>query len=58
MPCDLKFYGQYFRNEYQSPMFIFWMLYFLRIPISDNLEIASSVLVLCGGPKMSPRISI
>ena len=29
-----------------------------RIPLSDNLEIATSVVVPLGGPKRSPRTSI
>ena len=27
-----------------------WMLYFERIPLSDNLEITTSVVAACGGP--------
>ena len=38
-------------NKTESAVFIFWMLYFQRIPLSDDLEITTSVVVPCGGPK-------
>ena len=40
----------------EPAVFIFWMLYFQRIPLSDNLEITTviSVVVSCGGPKKFP----
>ena len=46
-------------NKTEFPVFIFWMLYFQRIPFSDNLEITTSVVVPFGGPqKISPYIDL
>ena len=45
-------------NKTESAVFIFWLLYFQRIPLSDYLEITTSVVVSCGGPKKSLCISI
>ena len=41
-------------NKTETAVFNFWMLYFQRIPLSDNLEIKISVVVPCGGPKRLP----
>ena len=41
-------------NKTESAVFIFWMLYFQRILLSDNLKITTSIVVPCGGPKRFP----
>ena len=41
-------------NKTESAVLIFCMLYFQRTPLSDNLEIATSVVVSCGGPNSQP----
>ena len=41
-------------NKTESAVFIFLMLLFQRIPLSDKLEIETSVVVSCGGPKRLP----
>ena len=44
-------------NKTESSVFNFWMMSFQKTPISDNLEITTSVVVPCGDPKKYPRTS-
>ena len=41
-------------NKTKSAFFIFWVLDFQRISLSDNLEITLSVVIYCRGPKNIP----
>ena len=41
-------------NKTKSAVFNLSMLYFQRTPFSDNLEVTTSVVVPCGGPKARP----
>ena len=45
-------------NNTESSVFIFWVLYFQRITLLDNLEIATFVVVSFDGRKKYPRKSI
>ena len=49
-----------FMNRLECAVFIFLLLYFQRSPLSDNIDITTSVVVPCGGPKSLPvhRLSV